>query len=146
MLSRLGFAFAVVASLGIGAADAAQRSISGLKFVAPSAPQWKEEAIESGVIYEWKYANPENGHPATAMLLVTATPFFRGDVNTALMQLMDSAGILVGQSPTQSHAGTTTDGCRWPGPCGPEAPASNGGAPSWPWSRCSDHKGWRAPS
>jgi hypothetical protein len=109
-LSRVSFVLVAALGLGIGASAAAPKSVSGLTFEAPADPAWKEEKIEAGIIYQWQFANPENGHQATAMLLVTAAPFFRGDINQALIQLMDSAGILKGESPTQSHSGTTTDG------------------------------------
>lgn len=114
MLSRLIFLFALAVA-GWGAAVAAPRSVSGLTFDAPADPVWREEKIDGGMLYQWQFANADNGRPATAMLVVAATPFFKGDIDKALVQLMDSAGMLAGAEPLQSHTGTTTDGLpmRW---------------------------------
>ncbi len=108
MLSRILLAASLLA--GVGATGAATRSTEGVTFEAPAGASWKEEAIQGGLLYTWAFANAENGRPASVMLLVTGSALFRGDLDAALVQLMDSAGMLVGASPTQSHKGTTTDG------------------------------------
>lgn len=115
MFCRLSVAFAVAATVVAGAAQAATKSISGLTFESPVDPAWQESKIDGGMLYEWKSTNAENGRQATAMLVVAASPFFKGDIDKALVQLMDSAGLLVGAEPLQSHKGTTTDGLpmRW---------------------------------
>lgn len=91
-------------------AAAEPRTVTGVSYERPADAAWTEQAIDTGMLYQWDFQNAANGRSGAAILVMTGTIGFRGDMDSALVQLMDSAGLLVGLRPTQSHTGRTTDG------------------------------------
>lgn len=96
-------------TLAAGIAPAQTLAVTGVTYQRPGA-DWRDSAIDNGTLYQWDFQNPSNGRPGAAILVVTGTPGFSGDIDGALVQLLDTTGLLIGASPTQSHSGTTTDG------------------------------------